>query len=119
MSGFEVDSATYAVVLAGIASLLGLVIYVVFYELFQRYGGRRVVGEYDDVALAPVMSGFYVEEPVFPSAKDVMVDVLKRSWRRVSRVLSRGARGLYSDWYFWAYIVLLIIVLMALMRGLW
>ena len=117
MNGLELDPVTYTLYLVGFTALLGLFIYLFFYELFQRYGGRRVAGIHDNTSLSPVMSGFIVEKPVFPSAREIMIDILYRSWRRISRLLSRSAHSIYHDWYFWAYVLLVITSLIALLWG--
>ncbi len=113
----ELDIYSYVLYLVGATSLLGFIIYIVFYELFQRTGGRRVVGEYDDAALSPVMSGFIVEEPDFPSIKDVVVDILDRGWRGFSQLFKRGARSFIRDWYLIGYILLALLVLLAVLMG--
>jgi len=117
MHGFELELHEYIYVLVGLSGLLGLIIYVMFYDLFQRFGGRRVVDEIDDVGASPVMSGLYVSRPSFPSIKKIVVDILNRSWKNVSSVLEKSAWSIFRDWYVIGYLILALIVLLSLIMG--
>jgi len=114
MLGVELSSSDFLLVLVGFSSLLGLVVYLVFYEMFQRFGGKAVEDRSDEVKYYPVLGGWLVNNVSFPSVTDLVVEILSRAWKQASASLKRASEALVSDWYFYAFILLTILAFLSL-----
>jgi len=86
-------------------ALIAFAVYLVFYEFFQRVGGRRV-SRTDPAKYKPVMSGLPVERVDYVSPTYIALDVLRRAWRHSYSVLARWSETLTRDWFFYALILL-------------
>ncbi len=105
----------FVALMSGLIALVGVVVYGVFYEVFQGAAGRKVKEEGTQLRYYPVMGGWDVDISETPSIGKLVVDILQRAWRNTSKALARGAKAYMRDWYVYAYIVLLIMVVAALM----
>ncbi len=104
------DLYTLTAVVAAATALTGLVVYFVFYWLFQRVAGRREAEE-DEVKRKIVFSGFIVDKPEFPSLVELVKDIYSRAFRRGFRVVERTSRGLVVDWYLVGYLLMLALLI--------
>jgi len=104
------DVYTYTALMATLTALLGLLVYLLFYRLFQETAGRSEV-EVDEVKRKIVFSGFIVDEPEFPSVTALVRDIFSRAFRRGFKVVERTSRGLVLDWYLIGYLLMLILLL--------
>lgn len=115
MMEVELSSSDFLMVILGLSSLLGFVVYLVFYEIFQRFGGRVIEERSDEVKYYPVMSGWLVDDVKFPSVTDLVVEILSRAWRHASASLREASKVLVSDWYFYAYVLLAVLAFLSLL----
>ncbi|MCD6324643.1 MAG: hypothetical protein J7L55_06015 [Desulfurococcales archaeon] len=113
--GMIFDPYEFVALMSGLIALIGLSVYVVFYELFQEAAGRKVAEEGTPIRYYPVMGGWDADISETPAIGRLVVDILQRAWKNASKVLSRGAKAYMRDWYVYAYIVLLALVVAALM----
>jgi len=95
-------------------ALTAFAVYIVFYEFFQRVGGRRV-SRMDPAKYKPVMSGLPVERVDYVSPTYIALDVLRRAWRHSYNVLARWSETLTRDWFFYALILLTVMSLVLLL----
>jgi len=113
----QVDTYVFLLLLLSETALIGLVVYLVFYVLFQKLFASRIPSQRDEVSELPVMSGFIVEKPDIPSLTKMVVDILRRAWRSGERAVERGIVSYLSDWYVVALLVLVILVALVLLLG--
>lgn len=99
------------------SALVGLVIYLVFYVMMQRYVALKTPSQQDEVSTLPVMGGFIYDEPSGVSVTKVVKDILKRATtpRKAARL-----EGVLADpgfWYTLSLIALALVLLLASVRG--
>jgi len=104
----------FIIAITGLTSLVALGVWVGLYELFQEKGGRRVSEVAEPIRYYPVMCGWDVDYSETPPVNKVVVDILHRSWRHLSKAVFRGSFARLQDWYVYAYIILVAIVAAAL-----
>ncbi|RLG78874.1 MAG: hypothetical protein DRO10_01785 [Thermoprotei archaeon] len=119
MASLMFSAEGFVLLITGLTALLGVLVYLIFYELFQRYGGRPVEEKEDELKYYPVVSGWEVKEVQTPPISYVIVDILSRAWRGVSRTLSRSSEAFLRDWYVYAYLLLVVIVAVTLVLRWW
>ncbi|WP_440059085.1 hypothetical protein ACSU1N_04685 [Thermogladius sp. 4427co] len=108
------DLPLFTALVSAATLLLGLLIYYVFYYLFQALAGRKIAEE-DTVKKKIIMSGFIVENPEFPSITTLLKDIFSRSFRRGFRLVERVGSSYVFDWYLIGYILVLIILLVGVL----
>jgi len=111
------DVYTYTALMAALTALLGLLVYLVFYWLFQEAAGGSEV-EVDEVKRKIVFSGFIVDEPEFPSVTGLVKDIFSRAFRRGFKLVERTSRGLALDWYLIGYLLMLTLLLVGVVSWL-
>ncbi len=101
----------------GLTVLIGFVIYIVFYEFFQRLIAVKIPAVRDDVSEKPVMCGFVADEIDSPPVTKIVKEILYRAWRQGAKFVERSVSSYLSDWYFVSIVLLLMLVLLAFIMG--
>ncbi len=112
MSVFEFLST-----IIGLTVLVGFIIYLIFYEFFQRFIASKIPAIRDEVSEKPVMSGFIVDEIDSPPVTKIVKEILYRAWRQGAKFVERSVSSYLSDWYFVSIVLLLVLVLLSFIMG--
>lgn len=121
VSWIVLNPQEFILAMIGLIGVVAAAIYIFFYELFQRAAGRDVKEDVssDELRYYPVMGGWPIDSPESPPVSKIVLDILNRAWRHVSKTLSKASDSLMKDWYTYAYLLLLVFVLMSLVMRWW
>ena len=104
--------------LTGLMVVNGIVIYLMFYELLKRIYWKKIVSP-SPIKEDIVMCGLeYEEENLSVPVSRVFMDIIRRSFPRISQIIEEGGgSSLLNNWFAWMLVLLSILLIILVVMG--
>lgn len=109
------DVLSFTITFAALGSLVGLLVYLIFYYMFQKLIASRTPEERSDISYLPAMGGFVYEELPAQSITQLLRDIFRRA---LGPSKLRGLVKLYVTvdlWYAIALLALLLLIIVSIL----